>query len=60
MTDMPSSPAFDLDVLAERLGAPPEAPLAMPKQVLEAERPGRAGLALLAVRLFGARLRPGH
>lgn len=41
----------DLDVLVERLGAPPVAPCAMPKQQLEASRPAWS----VAMRLFGAR-----
>ncbi|MDR5653218.1 hypothetical protein [Ruixingdingia sedimenti] len=46
-----ASAGLDADRLAETLGAPPVAPLAMPRQVLE-RGPGavRAGLAL---RLFG-------
>jgi hypothetical protein len=49
----------DIDQLADSLGALPAAPLAMPKQNLEAERAGFASLSLL--RLFGARnARTGH
>lgn len=37
MMDLSQQEQFDLDRLAEDLGALPEAPLAMPQQVLESQ-----------------------
>jgi hypothetical protein len=47
MMDLSQPDQFDLDRLAEELGALPDAPLAMPVQRLEADaRPGRLTLLL--------------
>lgn len=50
MMDLSQPDQFDLDRLAEDLGALPDAPLAMPVQRLEAEA-GHGRLALFIPRL---------
>lgn len=57
MMDLSKPDQFDLDRLAEELGALPEAPLAMPAQTLEA--PPAAGLCPFSARASGASRRPG-
>lgn len=46
LTAHPHTADFDLDLAAERLGALPDAPLAMPHQVLEARHGLRLRVAL--------------
>ncbi|MDR0808803.1 MAG: hypothetical protein LBE86_06715 [Gemmobacter sp.] len=53
MRDIGSLTTSEIEVLVREQGAPPEAPLVMPKQVLEASRAGR-------LRAMLARLSPGN
>ena len=52
MMDLSKPEQFDLDRLAEDLGALPNAPLAMPVQTLEPAARGGAITALLRTRLW--------
>lgn len=54
MTDLSQQEQFDLDRLAEDLGALPEAPLAMPMQALESP------LTQALVGMFRPRPAPAH
>lgn len=58
MMDLSKPDQFDLDRLAEELGALPEAPLAMPAQALEA--PPAAGLLSLLRPRLGRVEKAGH
>jgi hypothetical protein len=58
MMDLSKPDQFDLDRLAEELGALPEAPLAMPAQTLEA--PPAAGLLSLLRPRLGRVEKAGH
>ena len=55
MMDRPDPEFFDLDALADDLGRPPVAPLAMPKQVLRGPRAMARGLPALPVRVVAIR-----
>jgi len=59
MMDLAKPEQFDLDRLAEELGALPEAPLAMPAQRLESPSQPAGLLAVLRPR-FGRMGRAGH
>ncbi len=58
MMDLSKPDQFDLDRLAEELGALPDAPLAMPVQILEA--PPSAGLLSLLRPRLGRVEKAGH
>lgn len=59
MMDFAKPEQFDLDRLAEELGALPQAPLAMPVQQLE-QRPVTGGLLSLLRPRFGRLGKAGH
>lgn len=59
MMDLANPDQFDLDRLAEELGALPDAPLAMPVQRLENPPQGRGLLSLLRP-LTGRMGKAGH
>jgi hypothetical protein len=59
MMDLAKPEQFDLDRLAEELGALPQAPLAMPVQQLET-RPAPGGLLSFLRPRFGRLGKAGH
>ncbi len=50
MTDLSNQSQFDADTLVSKLGALPDAPLAMPAQVLEASHPSPLSALLSLLR----------